>query len=415
MKQEFMLQEGESRKAYFTRAAKAVKSIRQGSDYQGRNLKKELTKEEQAEVTNYVFLQLMPEIKRASAMQSQNMHFNRHAREEFDSILQLMTFEEFPKFNDPAFMRAGSGMCDIEAFIGNIRPRAMRVYLCESRGLPVNMVRNMRYIDLAIDAIIQEEALDYEDVKPEMIHQRLNDKSISLKMIVRLMNVMKGNLSLELMTEESEWSQGYEEAEDKLDIEANISEHVKQILAEVFSKLSKTDMCLLMKKTGLLGEDLQKMQIKDFVETDLFKRIFEADETVRAKNNPVKAAYNRRDKVDRVLASLGAKLQMDEVKGHLAAYALIFSWYSTVTRTPSTLCLGFSTGGLPILCAITQPPPFHLLILYPKFTFRSTNSWYNLCHNRKEFSFISFPWLQSPFGWNSYKFLSDMVAQRSRQ
>lgn len=79
-------------------------------------------------------------------------------------------------------------------------------------------------------------------------------------------------------------------------------------------------MCLLMKQYGFLGDDVQKMQIKDFVKTDFYQKFFMNDTSIRSKKDPVKNAYNKLAKISTELESLADDLIECEFDGELEAY-----------------------------------------------------------------------------------------------
>jgi hypothetical protein len=75
-----------------------------------------------------------------------------------------------------------------------------------------------------------------------------------------------------------------------------------------------------MKAYGLFGEEAAKMDIKKFVHTKFFQELFEEDDSIRAKGDPVKTAYNKMVKISKVLKSIGEKVSIEDVSGCLVVY-----------------------------------------------------------------------------------------------
>lgn len=151
-----------------------------------------------------------------------------------------------------------------------------------------------------------------------MIHERIGE-GISKGLIVDLLNMEKGHVSLTEMQENGE-QMGAEDDIDPSVYGTDISDDCKSVLDEASAKLSDLDIYILMKEFGLLGEELQKQDMCDFVISATFQKLYDADDKIRSKNDPVKTAYNKKSKIMKVLAEMNGKINMADVEGCLVSY-----------------------------------------------------------------------------------------------
>ncbi len=59
-----------------------------------------------------------------------------------------------------------------------------------------------------------------------------------------------------------------------------------------------------MKKYGLLGYHLQVMELKSFLKTEIFKKYFAEDSSIKSGKDPVKTAYNKNQKIKKAIDDL---------------------------------------------------------------------------------------------------------------
>ena len=59
-----------------------------------------------------------------------------------------------------------------------------------------------------------------------------------------------------------------------------------------------------MKKYGLLGHHLQIMELKSFSKTEIFKKYFAEDSSIKSGKAPVKTAYNKNQKIKKAIDDL---------------------------------------------------------------------------------------------------------------
>ena len=65
----------------------------------------------------------------------------------------------------------------------------------------------------------------------------------------------------------------------------------------------------------MLGEQIRNQEMCDFLVTSLFQKLLFEDETIRSKADPVKTAYNKKNKIKKALASLNGKVNMSDLIG----------------------------------------------------------------------------------------------------
>lgn len=70
----------------------------------------------------------------------------------------------------------------------------------------------------------------------------------------------------------------------------------------------------------MFGEQIRNQEMCDFVVTSLFQKLLIEDETIRSKTDPVKTAYNKKNKIKKALASLNGKVNMSDLIGTIETY-----------------------------------------------------------------------------------------------
>lgn len=102
---------------------------------------------------------------------------------------------------------------------------------------------------------------------------------------------------------------GLEHSQGSYDIDKAIfgeilDEDAEEALNSIFGKMSKLEILLLMKKYGLLGHHLQVIELKPFSETEIFKKYFAEDASIKSRKDPVKIAYNKNQKIEKAIEDL---------------------------------------------------------------------------------------------------------------
>ena len=77
-----------------------------------------------------------------------------------------------------------------------------------------------------------------------------------------------------------------------------------------------------MQDHKLLDDKLNDMEIKDFVETDVFKKLFAVDTSIRSRKNPIRTVENKRVKMNTVVYGIRNVIDEEDVdaEGLLTKY-----------------------------------------------------------------------------------------------
>ena len=77
-----------------------------------------------------------------------------------------------------------------------------------------------------------------------------------------------------------------------------------------------------MQDHKLLDNELNDMEIKEFVETDIFRGLFAVDTSIRSRKNPISTVENKRVKMNTVVYGLKEVIEEDDVNsdGLLTGY-----------------------------------------------------------------------------------------------
>lgn len=349
MRTEFLFSKETKKEEYFTKAAVWIDSIRNGKTLtDGRNLQEELSEVEQQEYQNYLMELLLPEIETIVRFKRKHTGLDEYKTEELQAILSMKVFEDFYKFNNKDFLSDEEKRYTISTFIDHKAREAMREMLIQERGLPVNAIRNLRHVINAIITVSDEEEISTDVVTPEQVFDLLQDKSISFKMVVTLMDIYHGNTSIDDMEDSDERLQ---------DITANVEDAIndeldndtRAALDEVFNDFSKLELYIMMKEFGFLGERIRKMTAKELSYQDYFvdmaredrdgeKNIEFGDVQIKrpGRNSGiidevlVESVYyvkekfysNKVAKIKKKLAALGDKILITDIEGCLDNYCM---------------------------------------------------------------------------------------------
>lgn len=289
---------------------------------------------------------LLPEIETASRFKRRRMCLDSYKTEELNAILMMKVYEDFYKFNNPRFLTDKSKKYAIQTFIDHKAHEAMRDLLVQERDLPINAIRNLRLVTNAIVEIAEETEVAVDDVTPEMVAEKLADKSISMKMITSLMEIYHGNVSIEDMTDSD-----FRLQDNTMDLENKIvcelDESTTVVLDSVIGKFSKLELFIMMKEFGFFGEKTKSMTAKELSYKDYFVAMAREDKdgdkniefgSVHIKHPGrntrcedeilveevffVKEKFysNKVAKIKKKLAELAGKISISEVEGCLEGY-----------------------------------------------------------------------------------------------
>lgn len=348
MRAEYFFETGK-KEEFFTKAATLIDSMRnETSLVDGRCLKHDLSEAEQQELLEYVMEQLIPEIKLVAKFKKKRTYLDEYKAEELEAILTMKVFEEFHKFNNVEYLANKQKQYTISAFIEHKAREAMRDMLILERGLPVNVIRNLKLINDIVQAVAEEEKISHDEVTAEMVYERLSEKSISYKMVIALMDIYHGNLSIDEMENiEGSVQNNMVNVEQKIDSEIDIE--TKNKLDQVFKEFSKLELYIFMKEFGFLGDKIRKMTAKELSYQDYFVSMAredkDGDKNIDFGNVQIKrpgrnsgcdeelfveSVYyvkekfysNKVAKIKRKLATLKDTVSMSDIEGCLEEYCI---------------------------------------------------------------------------------------------
>lgn len=64
-----------------------------------------------------------------------------------------------------------------------------------------------------------------------------------------------------------------------------LEKETKQILDEIFSNMTSLDYYILIKEYGLLGEEIRKQEMDQFVKTETFFSLMDEDNNIRSNKS----------------------------------------------------------------------------------------------------------------------------------
>lgn len=309
MNTDFQRRTGETDKEYFTRVAKLVYELKLAG-------KKEEADEGFKEVCN----ELVPVVEQVIDCESIRNRLDEDTKLDYAERVYAVISKIFYRYNNPAFMKekdAGKQF-EIKTFIKSRTQYCMRNAIAHSLGIAHDRARTLLRIRSVRETIARELEVSEDKVTAEMLYERL-ESTVALEEIVDLLRVEKGHLSLDVLPETSDFSE--EQYEIGLEVYGtDLDDSCKAPLDEAMDRLSDLDVYLLMKEFGLLSEKENMMEMCDFVITPTFQKLFDRDQTIRSRENPLRTAYNKNAKVMRVLAELNGRLNMCDVEGCLVRY-----------------------------------------------------------------------------------------------
>ena len=321
---------------YFTKMALCLESVREGTIMaDGSNLQEELNEEEKSELLGYVIDSLEFEMKPAVKHYS---FLDYHQAEDMGSLLKIKLIETIHTYNNPNYLKDKSKRYSISTFVSKKASSAMRDYLSDERNLPVNAIRNLRTISKIISQISAEEQIIPSAVTPEQVMKELEDKSISYKMVVLLMEIYHGAPSIDEMEDSDERLKDTRNCFEKC-FHSEMDDKTKKILDDFFDKFSHLELFLAMKGCGVFGEAMRRMEVEEMMHSDYFIELAKNDvqgkkyvteDYNKVKNVLVEAeernfkkfSYNKVAKVKHKMLELGKGVLIEDLEGNLETYFL---------------------------------------------------------------------------------------------
>lgn len=309
MNTDFQRRTGETDKEYFTRVAKLIYELKIAGK-----------KDEAAEGFKEVCNELVPILEQVIDCESIRNRLDEDTKLDYAERVYAVISKIFYRYNNPVFMKekdAGKQF-EIKTFIKSRTQYCMRNAIAHSLGIAHDRARTLLRIRSVRETIARDLEVSEDKVTAEMLYERL-ESTVALEEIVDLLRVEKGHLSLDVLPETSDFSE--EQYEIGLEVYGtDLDDSCKAPLDEAMDRLSDLDVYLLMKEFGLLSEKENAMEMCDFIITPTFQKLFDRDETIRSRENPLRTAYNKNAKVMKVLAELNGRLNMCDVEGCLVGY-----------------------------------------------------------------------------------------------
>ena len=325
MRKEFTQQIGENTKDYLTRAARIYASICNGIPLEdGTVLKETISEEERTDFMNYLMGIMNPIIVRVVECESRAAHLTLQVQEILLSRVYEMVLSDFGKFNN--YKVDSEERYTFESFLKNKIGDIIRNSVAEDQGIGVNRSRMREYVFKVRASLAGEKEIDEDNVTVDEICERINTenqrkgaRNISRKLVMELLAFQKGFVSTSEMEENGEQISSLQSGL-VTEFDSEMDYDTKCVLDVAFENFSGLDFYLLMKRYYLLGGEIRNQEMSEFVETPLFKKLFEEDNTIRSKVDPIKTSYNKQKKIEKTLASLNGKVDMSELVGTLEAY-----------------------------------------------------------------------------------------------
>ena len=235
-----------------------------------------------------------------------------------------MVLKDFGKFNN--YKEDSEEEYTLASFVKGRIGDVIRNSVSEDQGIGVNRSRQRNYVCRVRSAIANEKQIEEEKITVDEICERINAenkkknaRNISKKLVMELLAFEKGFVSTSEMEEKGE-QLGQLQSGLVTEFDSEMDFDTKEILDEAFKSLSGLDYYILMKEYGMLGEQIRNQEVCDFVVTSLFQKLLFEDETIRSKADPVKTAYNKKNKIKKALASLNGKVNMSDLIGTIETY-----------------------------------------------------------------------------------------------
>jgi len=325
MRTDFLQKENENTKNYLTRAAKIYASITEGVALEdGTVLMDSIDEAERVEFMDYIMGIMNPIIIKVVECESRAAHLSIQVQEILLSRVYEMVLLEFGNFNN--YKEDSDETYKLESFIKAKLGDIVRHSVAEDQGIGVNRSRQRSMVFKTRSAIANEKQIDEDKVTVDEICKRIdetnkkkNARNVSRKLVMELLGLEKGFVSTSEMEENGE-QLGELQSGLKTAYDYEMDSDTMEILDEAFATFSALDYYILMKEFGFYGEAIRNQEMVEFVEGDLFKKLFDLDDTIRSKTDPVKTSYNKKNKIKKALASLNGKVNMTDLVGTIEPY-----------------------------------------------------------------------------------------------
>lgn len=283
-------------------------------------LLKEGRTEEAKEVFRSCGCILVPIVEQFVDCESASYKLDENTKMNYADRVYNVVERDFFKFNNPEFMKEQDlgKLFEFKTFLKSRTKECVRDAIADTLGISQYKCRLLLRIRVARTQIAMENMVSEDKVTVDEIRERLGDDTKNEK-IVELLEIEKGIVSLDEVREKGEQIDFTEGIEASV-LGNEIDSDTKAKMDDVFGKLSKLDVLILLKNKKILGEEMYRMEACDFVITPIFKSLFEEDTSIRSKVNPIKTVYAKTQKIEKVLSEMNGKINMADVDGCLVRY-----------------------------------------------------------------------------------------------
>lgn len=320
-KADYERNENEDIRSYLTRVARIYAFIVDNRLLKEENVfEVEYSETELQEFKNYVFEIILPIVRKVVECESRRLMLSKSVQDIlFSRVCELMV-NDFGEFN-MAYEETGE-IFSLECFIKSRIKGCIRASIAEEQGLTVNRSRQLYTITKIRSVIAFDNQMEEENVSVEMIYQRLeqeaekqNKRPMTKKLLIELLDHLNGVAYISELEEQGIQIAGKEEKQ-----QFELEKETKQILDEIFSNMTSLDYYILIKEYGLLGEEIRKQEMDQFVKTETFFRLMDEDNSIRSEQDLVKMVYNKKSKIKKILKSINGKVDMSDLEGGLEDY-----------------------------------------------------------------------------------------------
>ena len=294
---------GETDREYLTRAAVYIAKLKNDGNTKA------------AEEASYVaFWEIYDTVEEMVKGESRLYRLDEKTQEKYMDKMMSVVPKILYKYNNPDYIdeKYEGKQFKVKTFLKSRTRYCIRESLAAAMEISNDDAKILLKIRSARLALAREHRKAEYDISAREIYLKLNEEFTEEK-IRELLILEKGKESFDLVTEQGVENftllNGLEHSQGSYDIDKAIfgeilDEDAEEALDSVFGKMSKLEILLLMKKYGLLGHHLQVMELKPFSETDVFKKYFAEDASIKSRKDPVKTAYNKNQKIEKAIDDL---------------------------------------------------------------------------------------------------------------
>ena len=230
--------------------------------------------------------------------------------------------KDFFKYNCPEYMKEENKdkLFEIKSFIKKRTQYCIGDAIAHNLGITQAEGKMLHKIRKVRSGLARKYEISEDAVNVELIYEALNEE-VPEETITELILCEKGHASVEEI-EENGGTAGYTDEIDVNQFRTEVDKKTKEKLDQYFADITKMEILIFMQDHKLLDDKLNDMEIKDFVETDVFKKLFAVDTSIRSRKNPIRTVENKRVKMNTVVYGIRNVIDEEDVdaEGLLTKY-----------------------------------------------------------------------------------------------